>query len=281
MLNIKQLESVLATTEILKEVTQAFENIASIEIRRIKDRVISSREFFHELWSVYSQLRIKEDEVLISNRNVVYEKTALLVVSSDASLTGGIDQRLINQVLSEYKASQHDLIVIGAHGEALLRDMGIKPVAVFRLPDITKKINVIPMIELVSKYRNSVVYYESFVSLTTQRIAHLELLFAVQKLSMLEQSRPKKELIYSGDYIFEPSLERVVEYMENMMLSTALTEVILESRLAQLASRFNAMSLAHVAAEKRINYLATNISRLKRQRADEDMRRHYLGVNNE
>ncbi len=281
MLNIKQLESALTTTETLGEVTQAFENIASIEIRRIKDRVISSREFFHELWSVYSQLRIKEDEVFMSNRNVVYEKTALLVVSSDVSLTGGIDQRLINQVLSEYKASQHDLIVIGAHGEALLRVMGVKPTAVFKLPDVTKKINVLPMIELVSKYRNSVVYYESFVSLATQRIAHLELLFAVQKLSMLEQNRPGGELIYSGDYIFEPSLEKVVEYMESMMLSTALTEVILESRLAQLASRFNAMSLAHTAAEKRADYLTTNISRLKRQRADEGIRRHYLGVNNE
>lgn len=65
------------------------------------------------------------------------------------------------------------------------------------------------------------------------------------------------------------------------MLSTALTEVILESRLAQLASRFNAMSLAHEAADQRSDYLATSISRLKRQKADEGIRRHYLGVNNE
>lgn len=81
------------------------------------------------------------------------KKTALLVVSSDVSLTGGIDQRLINQVLSEYRADQHDLVVIGAHGKTLLKVMGLKPVAVFNLPDVTKKIDVLPIIELVGKYR--------------------------------------------------------------------------------------------------------------------------------
>ncbi len=74
MLNIKQLESALATTKTLGDVTQAFENIASIEIRRIKDRVISSREFFHEIWGVYSQLRVKDDEMFMSDRDVQYEK---------------------------------------------------------------------------------------------------------------------------------------------------------------------------------------------------------------
>ena len=281
MLNIKQIESALETTIVLGEVTQAFENIASIEIRRIKDRVIASREFFHELWGVYSQLRVSGHEGFMANRDIVNSKTALLVVSSDVSLTGGIDQRLINQVLSEYRPEKHDIIVIGAHGEALLKVMGIKPVAVYGLPDVTKKIDVVPIINLVNTYVDSVVYYESFVSLSTQRIAHLELLFAVQKLSALEKNRVDGEVIYSGDYIFEPSLEEVVRYMESMMLSTALTEVILESRLAQLASRFNAMSLAHQAADQRSDYLRSDLSRLKRQRADESIRRHYLGVTNE
>lgn len=278
MLNLKQLESTLATTETLSEVTQAFENIASIEIRRIKDRVIASREFFHELWGLYSQLRVSDEETFMSGREIEINKTALLVITSDVSLSGGIDQRLINQVLSEYRANKHDLIVVGSHGESLLRVMGLKPRAVFKLPDVTKKIDVLPIIKLVSKYQDSVVYYESFVSLSKQRIAHLELLFAVQKLSALEKERTGVEIIFSKDYIFEPSIQVVVEYMESMMLSTALTEVILESRLAQLASRFNAMSLAYQAADKRVKYLTTGISRLKRQKADESIRRHYNEV---
>lgn len=279
MLNLKQLEQALDTTDTLGNVTQAFENIASIEIRRIKDRVIASREFFHELWGLYSQLRVSEEEVFNPNRNIENNKTALLVVTSDSNLGGEIDQRLINQVLGEYRKEKHDIVVIGSHGESLLRAVGIRPVAVFKLPDVTKKIDVVPMINLVSKYQDSVVYFESFISLSTQRIAHLELLFAVQKLTTLEKSRTHEELIISGDYIFEPSLQKVVSYMESMMLSTALTEVILESRLAQLASRFNAMSRAHQSAADRTKYLSNSISRLKRQKSDESIRRHYLGAN--
>lgn len=277
MLNLSQLEQALSTSQTLGGVTQAFENIASIEIRRIKDRVIASREFFHELWGMYSQLVVSDNELFEPKRNIQYHKTALLVVSSDTGLSGGLDQRLINQVLSEYRQDKYDIIVIGAHGQQLLKASGVKPVAVFGLPDITKKIDVVPIISIINKYQSSVVYYESFVSLTKQRIVHLELLFAIQKLSALEETSATKELIISSDYIFEPSLQKVAEYMESMMISTALTEVILESRLAQLASRFNAMRLAHQSASERTEYLNSAIYRLRRQRADESIRHHYLG----
>lgn len=278
MLNLKQLEQALSTSQTLGGVTQAFENIASIEIRRIKDRVVASREFFHELWGMYSQLRVTKDEVFNPSRKIENNKTAILVVSSNTNLGGEIDQRLINQVLSEYQQDRHDIIMIGAHGERLLQAMGVKPVAVFQLPDVTKKINVVPMINLVNKYQNTIVYYESFVSLARQRIVHLELLFAVQKLSALEQKQPLKEIIISGDYIFEPSPQSVIEYMESMMISTALIEVIMESRLAQLASRFNAMRLAHQSASERTKYLTSSITRFKRRKADESIRRYYKEV---
>lgn len=265
------------STQVLEEVTEAFETIASIQLRQIKDRVIASREFFHELWGMYSQLRVaKNDQFKTITQNAPIDREVLVLISSDSSLTGGIDQRLVEQVLNDTKPGQADFVVIGRHGAQLLKAYGKTPVQVYPLPDITKKIDVVPIIKYISRYRRSTVYYQSFVSLTTQRIGHFELLFAVQRLSELEQKRSKQELIYSSDYIFEPSFEQTVTYMESMMLSTALTEVILESRLAQLASRFSAMNHARLEADNQVKTLSQIISRTKRLKQDETARLYHI-----
>ncbi len=265
------------STQVLEEVTEAFETIASIQLRQIKDRVIASREFFHELWGMYSQLRVaKNDQFKTITQNAPIDREVLVLISSDSSLTGGIDQRLVEQVLNDTKPGQADFVVIGRHGAQLLKAYGKTPAQVYPLPDITKKIDVVPIIKYISRYRRSTVYYQSFVSLTTQRIGHFELLFAVQRLSELEQKRSKQELIYSSDYIFEPSFEQTVTYMESMMLSTALTEVILESRLAQLASRFSAMNHARLEADNQVKTLSQIISRTKRLKQDETARLYHI-----
>lgn len=277
MAELSKLIDQYRSTQVLEEVTEAFETIASIQLRQIKDRVIASREFFHELWGMYSQLRIaKNDQFKTITQNAPIDREVLILISSDSSLTGGIDQRLVEQVVNDTKPGQVDFVVVGQHGAQLLRAYGLNPVQVYPLPDITKKIDVVPIIKYISRYRRSTVYYQSFVSLTTQRIGHFELLFAVQRLSELEQKRPKQELIFSSDYIFEPSFEQTVTYMESMMLSTALTEVILESRLAQLASRFSAMNHARLEADTQVKTLSQVISRTKRLKQDETARLYHV-----
>ncbi len=276
MADLTKLYNQYQSVETLEEVTEAFETIASIQLRQIKDRVIASREFFHELWGMYSQLRIAPTEQFKKlSQNPILNREVVVVISSDTGLSGGIDQRLIEQVVVDNQKKSVDYVVIGQHGAQLLNTRNINPVQVYPLPDVTKKIDVIPIVRYISRYKKSTVYYESFISLTTQRIGHFELLFAVQLLSDLERKRPTQELIYSSDYIFEPSFESVVDYLESMMLSTALTEVILESRLAQLASRFSAMNHARLEARDQTKTLSQLIAREKRFLQDEASRQYY------
>jgi F0F1-type ATP synthase gamma subunit len=50
--------------------------------------------------------------------------------------------------------------------------------------------------------------------------------------------------------VFEPSLDQIIKIMESTMLLIALREVLLDSQLAQLASRFVAMLAAEEKAKK-------------------------------
>jgi len=260
-------------TVTIEEVSRVFENIASIEIRQIKDRVIASRDFFHELWSMYVQLRIDTGKSTPEiSRLGTNNKTAVVLISSDESLGGTIDERLVDETLSATDPHKADYFVIGVRGARIMRSHGIEPAGVFPLPDITKPVDVIPIISRTQDYKTTIIYFEQFVSIEVQQIQVFELVSGIQKLSDTEVNRNDTTLIFSSDYIFEPSLDKVVDYLESMMRATALTELILESRLAQLASRFNAMNRASNNASELRKELFSTYRRRKRQQDYADSR---------
>lgn len=235
--------------KIVEEVAQVFENVASIQIRQIKDRVIASRQFFHELWSMYEQLRIdtRNQETLMVPKT---KAEAVVLISSDTGLSGSIDERLVEAMSQQTNVRSVDIVVIGRRAEQLLLQRHMKAAKVFPLPDIAKAIRVLPLISFLSSYRKVTIFYEQFISLARQEIVAFELQESVRRLSESELSRTDTSLIYASDYIFEPSLLEVTLYLESMMQATAVTEMILESRLAQLASRYTAMGSAHSNADR-------------------------------
>jgi F0F1-type ATP synthase gamma subunit len=86
------------------------------------------------------------------------------------------------------------------------------------------------------------------------------------------------EVIDELTYIFEPSTYAVVDHLESSMMQIMLSEVILESKLAQYASRFKAMSLARERAQAshtEVNFL---YNRALRQEKDERLKEIINGL---
>lgn len=266
MNKLKQIQQQYQDMSAIEEVAKVYETIASIEIRKIKNRVLLSRNFFHELWGMYMQLRVDPDKDFDSlSSNPSINKTAVVLISSDSPLGGSIDERLVDETLAATSTAKADYFVIGKHGAKILRARGITPKALFPLPDISKPFHVLDIIEQTKQYKDTIVYFEQFINLDKQQVQVFELISSVTRLSEIEASSGDTALLFASDYLFEPSLKEVVEYLESMMCATALTELILESRLAQLASRFNAMNIASSSAEDKKTILKTQYKRYKRQ----------------
>jgi F0F1-type ATP synthase gamma subunit len=98
------------------ELTSAFEGIASMRIAQVKNQVLSSEQFFGELWRIYSQIRV--DELFHFGRGQAVEnpieKELMILITSEGSFSGDIDQRLIKEALKDYKPEKNDIIVIGS-----------------------------------------------------------------------------------------------------------------------------------------------------------------------
>ncbi len=259
----------------LESITAAFENIASTHVQQTKDKTLSAKDFFQGLWAVYSQLRADPRErITHAKRKAKLKKDAVLVVTSQKKLAGGIDIRIVEQVLNEVNTEEVDIISVGAHGATLLKERGVQPVKVFRIPEQEGYIgNVNEIINFLEQYQDTTVYYETYISLAVQEVKKIKLLFAVQELSPEEESLDaSEEVIHKKNYIFEPSHEEVVSYMEKIMLQVALSQIFLESTLAQHASRFKAMNKANDKAQNMQKELDNAYHREKRAEKDTQIR---------
>jgi F-type H+-transporting ATPase subunit gamma len=260
------------------ELTSAFEGIASMRIAQIKDQVLSSEQFFGELWRIYSQIRV--DELFHFGRgqaveNLV-EKELMILITSEGSFSGDIDQRLIKEALKVYDSQKNDIIVIGHHGAVQLAHNNVSIAKTFKLPEQDRNINVMPIITEVQKYASTVVYYQSYISLTNQEIKSIKLSKAVAERG--KNIKQSEDVISENNYIFEPSTYEVVDHLERSMMQITLSEVILESKLAQYASRFRAMRVAHDKSSDSYSELNTLYTRAKRQLKDERLKELVNGL---
>lgn len=259
------------------QLTSVFEGMASMRIAQVKNRVLQTQQFFDELWSIYSQLRV--DSLFRFGRQqseAVSDKELFIIVSASGGFSGDIDQRLVNAMLKDHDPAKQDIIVIGHHGAVLLMQSNVAFKKYFQLPEHDENINVGPLVREIRQYKNTVVYYQAYVSLTVQEVRHIELSAAVKALG--QNVGKSEEIISEQTYIFEPSAFDVAAHLERSMLQIALGQVIFESKLAQYASRFQAMSIAHERADDSFAGLTLAYNRARRALRDEQLKQTINGL---
>lgn len=275
----------LNQTATIVNLTGIFEGIASMKIAQIKNQVLQSQQFFDELWNIYTQLRV--DAIFhfgrqTSNEEII-DKELFIIITAEGGFSGDIDQKLIDYMLGHYDKQKNDIIVIGHHGAVQLAQRGIPIKKYYKLPSKDENINVAPIIGLVQKYRSTVAYYQQYVSLMVQDVKRLPLNTAVQEKGASQEERQVKKtldtleeaattIISENTYIFEPSTFAVIDHIERSMLSIMTSQIVLESKLAQYASRFRAMSAANDRSKETFTDLQMSFHRAKRGIADERLK---------
>lgn len=278
MKRLREVEKKRDSTATMVELSSVFEGIASMKIAKIKNQVLQATEFFNDLWNIYTQLRV--DSLFRFGRDEdqkkVIDKELYIIITAEGGFSGDIDQKLLTWMLKSYSPEKNDIVVIGHHGAVQLAQKGISFTKYFKLPDNDDKINVGPIIKIVQQYRNTSVFYQEYVSLMVQDVKRIELSTAVAELG--QQADEAEEIISERNYIFEPSTFAVVGHLERSMLQIMLGQLILDSKLAQYASRFRAMSASHQLADDSLDDLRLQYNRIKRGAKDERLKEIVNGL---
>ncbi len=274
-----EIEAEVHAMSTLVELTSVFEGIASMRIAQIKNQVLQATEFFNQLWHIYSQLRVNtyfgfgrtaDDDVQ------VIDKELYIIITAEGGFSGDIDQKLIQLMLTTFDPEKNDIVVIGHHGAIQLAQRNVSYKKYYKLPNKDKNINVSPIIKEVQQYRSTTVFYQEYVSLMVQDVKRIELSSAVTSIG--KGADNPDEIITESNYIFEPSTYDVVDHLERSMMQIAMSQLILNSKLAQYASRFRAMSASHTRADEAKGELKLDYNRARRGIKDERLKEIINGM---
>jgi len=259
--------------------TSAFESLSSMKIMQTKSKVLISNQFFNEVWNIYKQIRV---DVMFNFGRTADEKPIdkelLILITAPGGLTGDIDSRLIKKFRSHYDPEKNDVIVIGRHGAKQLEQLKIHYNLYFDMP--TKDyINVDPLMKEIRRYRTSRVFYQNYISLSQQEIRDMDLGEVVSHMGKVaDLDTVGEEKITERTYIFEADPYAVSSHLESSILRLTLTQFIYDSRLAQLASRFRAMTAAKEKSTETADSLHTDFRRAKRALVDVRLKESLAGL---
>lgn len=268
-----------ASVRSVVSLTSALETLSSMQIAKTKNKVLISNQFFDEVWSIYKQIRV---DVLFNFGRAPEEKPInkelLILITAKAGLSGDIDQRLIRKFMERYDEARNDVLVIGHHGALKLKQAHVDPTYYFDLPE-KDYINVDPLMDIIRRYAKSRIFYQNYISLSQQEIKDVDLSEVVSsKGRVADMATVSGDLVSQKTYIFEPNPYAVAAYLENSILRLTISQFIYDSRLAQVASRFKAMSAAKERSVETAGNLHTEYNRAKRNQVDTRLKESLAGL---
>ncbi len=268
-----------ASVRSVVSLTSALESLSSMQIAKTKNKVLISNQFFDEVWNIYKQIRV---DVMFNFGRAIEEKPInkelLILITAKGGLSGDIDNRLIKKVVDRYDEKKNDVVVVGHHGALKLKQAHIESTYFFELPE-HDYINVDPLMDIIRKYAKSRIYYQNYISLSQQEIKDVDLSEVVSsKGRVADMATVTDDMVTEKNYIFEPSSYAVAAYLENSILRLTISQFIYDSRLAQVASRFKAMSAAKERSVANAAELHTEFNRAKRSQVDTRLKESLAGL---
>lgn len=239
-------------------------------MRKAQLATLATRSYANRAWSLISDLSGKTDQRLHSFlvKKDKVKKVCVVLVSSDRGLCGGFNGQITKKV-AEFsrglmeKGIEIEFMTVGKKSRDFAARHKMKIIADFtNLSSVTRLAEIRAVAKIViddfsaGKYDEVHLAYTDFISTISQRPRILKLLpFSRERdLDLGKVGKEKMEEVTEKEheFIFEPSPDRVLEYMLPKMAEMQIFQAVLESNASEHSARMVAMKNASDSAEEMI-----------------------------
>lgn len=257
-MTIKQIDQALEEGLSLKQIAQAYSEIANLKIKRIRAEVERNRIFFQEISNVYSlikKLAVKKKINIIKPKKMVS-----VVLTSNYRFYGNINSDLLEFFVANTQKVETDRIVLG---KAAIDYFKTNPVfknyqQILLKTDQPDAAELLALVNLVRDYNQVLVYYSTMKSLLIQQPTAAD----ITGTHLGGSARGEQDF----RFIFEPDLPKILQFFDSQIITLLLEGTFLESELSRTASRFISMDSAETEANKFIGEYQTLKAYAKRNR---------------
>ncbi|MBL7973022.1 MAG: ATP synthase F1 subunit gamma [Prolixibacteraceae bacterium] len=273
MANLKEIRTRITSVKTTRQVTSAMKMVSAAKLKKAQDAILQIRPYAEKLSELLSSLSASlensENSVYTVQRNP--EKVLIVVISSNRGLCGGFNSYITKTAMvlaktkygKQLKAGNLDFVVVGKQAGKILNsynfrvaedknhlfdDLTFDNVTGFTLSLMADFVN--------GKYDRIELVYNKFINAAVQEQS------AEQFLPVLPA---ESDTWNQGnlDYIFEPSLESIVEELIPRSLKIQLYKALLDSHAAEHGARMTAMHKATDNATDLINELTLTFNKAR------------------
>ena len=254
MANSKEIKVQIASIGNTQKITSAMEKVAVSKMKKTQDKMLKGRPYRDRMLSVISHLAKGQPEYkpkYMEEREV--KKIAIIVISSDKGLCGGLNANLLRDVTrfaSEQASSGKEISysLIGTKAQSFFRSFGGNVISVTEKlgddPSIEQLVGSMKiLLDAFSEGEIDKVYLasNSFVNTMTQEPEINQLL----PLSRIDEEGEKDSVkdAQRWDYIYEPDDSRVLldglmeRYIESLLYQSVIENIACEQAAKMVAMK--------------------------------------------
>ena len=247
MSGLKEIRNRISSVSSTMQITNAMKMVSAAKLKKAQDSITATLPYSNKLSELVKNISASIDSVDSNPLFVAREvkKTLIIVITSNKGLCGGFNSNIIKEVYnisSEYGSNKPDLLTIGKKGNDILKkrfnvisshnDLFDQ----FSYLNVKSIANKIMQLYTDEKYDEVILVYNHFKNAATQIITK------EQFLPISENT--DNNLSSSGDYIFEPNREKILEELIPKTLSIQLFKSISDSIAGEHGARMTAMHKA-------------------------------------
>ena len=247
MSGLKEIRNRISSVSSTMQITNAMKMVSAAKLKKAQDSITATLPYSNKLSELVKNISASIDSVDSNPLFVAREvkKPLIIVITSNKGLCGGFNSNVIKEVYNigaEYGSNKPDLLTIGKKGDDILKKKFNVISSHNDLFDEFSYLNVksiaskIMELYTAEKYDEVILVYNHFKNAATQIITK------EQFLPISENN--DDNVSTSGDYIFEPNSEKILEELIPKTLSIQLFKSISDSIAGEHGARMTAMHKA-------------------------------------
>jgi len=263
MPSLKDVQDKIVGVKKTAQITKAMNMVASAKLRGAQEKMESFRPYagkFNEAMSNLSGGSNSSSFPLMENREA--STVELVVITSDRGLCGSFNTnifKLTDKLIAGYEAEgkKVSLVCVGKKGNAYFKKTGkirksfvdiMGSFQMFNAREIAQDVAANFIAEESDKVE---IVFGQFKSVAVQRPVSMNLL----PIEPVEDDDKSSDKAISGEYIYEPSTEEIMDVMQPLYLNVILYHAMLEVGASEHAARMTAMDNATNACKDIIDNL--------------------------
>lgn len=284
MATLNDIKEQVSVVKSVGEFTNAMQQIATLRMMKLRDKVLASRPFVEAALNMLRELNAEREQMELADRAKLSKKQkgkvgeapagrrAVIVITSNAGLIGQYNIQIYNKlekILESEKDSE--FFIIGKKGQEVFANGKYKVRSFpYEVPENFEIADLMRLIKLFDFYQHITLIYSRYFNSAKQEVVVTSIV--TPEIEPLPENERQP-----GKYIFEPDIYELIAGGSKKLRGALFQQQIFDSRLAQFSAQMIGMKTASDNAVKLLGELQLEYNKARRKLIDKKISEVFAG----